>query len=213
MYARRNMRDKTGANVKNEVKRGSYAEQRLMELKQERDLYNVNHLGYYKGGVPQRRKGAVRGLSIGQKGEFHDPGLHNYLHHSHPDSTRVTSDQALQFKAYMYSDKADFNMTVPQQPMYYDNDMNFKKDRDFYLKFLLSCMAATYGINRYWVEVDRARRAERMEGFKNSPGHHFENRGGVVSRKQFTGFEKYFQNQGRLEEWTMKAYPQLRELD
>ena len=32
--------------------RGSYAEYRMMELKRERDRYNVNHRGYYKGGVP-----------------------------------------------------------------------------------------------------------------------------------------------------------------
>ena len=46
------MRDKSGNVPKTSPERGSYAEQRLNQLKKERDKYNVNYLGYYKGGVP-----------------------------------------------------------------------------------------------------------------------------------------------------------------
>lgn len=35
-------------------KQGSYAEQRMKELKEQRNMYNVNYLGYYKGGLPQK---------------------------------------------------------------------------------------------------------------------------------------------------------------
>ena len=44
---------------------------------------------------------------------------------------------------------------------------------------------------KYEVESDRWRRTERMEDLKNLPGHHFHNRGGVLVKKEFVGFEKY----------------------
>lgn len=46
------MRDKSGVTPKEQAARGSYAEERLQQLKKEREKYSVNHLGYYKGGVP-----------------------------------------------------------------------------------------------------------------------------------------------------------------
>ena len=52
MENRRDMRDKRGVTPKESAARGSYAEERLQQLKKERDKYSVNYLGYYKGGVP-----------------------------------------------------------------------------------------------------------------------------------------------------------------
>ena len=51
-----------------------------------------------------------------------------------------------------------------------------------------------YASAKVGVETDRARRTARLEGYKGMPGHHFNNRGGVVVLKDFTGFEKYYQN-------------------
>ena len=67
--------------------------------------------------------------------------------------------------------------------MYYDNDFNYAKDRDFWLKVLLGMAFVGYAGNRYQVEKDRARRTARMEGYKDLPGHWFHNRGGVVVLK------------------------------
>ena len=50
---------------------GSYAETRLAELKEQRKQYNVNDLGYYRGGVPGKGRGAVRGTAMGVPGEYH----------------------------------------------------------------------------------------------------------------------------------------------
>jgi len=47
----------------------------------------------------------------------------------------------------------------------------------------------------------------RLNGYRNMPGHHFNNRGGVVVKKDFTGFEKYFTNSDAQMEWLKKAYP------
>jgi len=50
---------------------GSYAETRLRELKEQREQYNVNHLGFYRGGVPRKGRGPIRGAALGNPGEFH----------------------------------------------------------------------------------------------------------------------------------------------
>ena len=50
---------------------GSYAETRLRELKEQREQYNVNHLGFYRGGVPKKGRGPIRGAALGNPGEFH----------------------------------------------------------------------------------------------------------------------------------------------
>ena len=54
-------RDKRGIIPKMKPKSGSYAEQRIAQLKQEREKYNANDLGYYRGGVPREHRGALRG--------------------------------------------------------------------------------------------------------------------------------------------------------
>lgn len=73
MDKRRDKRDKTGMIPKDKPVRGSYAEDRLNQLKKDREQYSVNHLGYYSGGVPQKGRGAIRGKALGNVGEFHSP--------------------------------------------------------------------------------------------------------------------------------------------
>jgi len=53
MELRRDKRDKSGMIPKVKPVRGSYAEERLNQLKKDREQYSVNHLGYYKGGLPR----------------------------------------------------------------------------------------------------------------------------------------------------------------
>jgi hypothetical protein len=107
----------------------------------------------------------------------------------------------------MTTDKADFNRTYPASPMYYDRDFNYRKDRAFWLRFLIGLYAGSYIFRKYYVEQDRARMNARLEGYPNELGHHFHNRGGVVVKKDFVGFEKYFQNGTRQIEWLYKVYP------
>lgn len=64
-------RDETG-NLPSAVPApGSYAETRLAELKQQRKQYNVNDIGFYRGGVPSKGRGPIRGSAMGRPGEFH----------------------------------------------------------------------------------------------------------------------------------------------
>jgi len=126
-------------------KKGSYAETRMTELADQRKQYNVNHLGLYRGGVPVKGRGSIRGGAIGRPGEFHSPKIHNELEFYHPDAKTVTSEDAVKFKAYMVHDKFDFNRTMPSAPMYYDRKMLFTKDRSFWLAMCFAILGAMYG--------------------------------------------------------------------
>ena len=90
MNYRRDLRNKDGHISRTAPARGSYAEQRMAELKKERAKYNVNDFGYYNGGVPRENRGTLRGKAIGEVGSFHSPNIHNFIHFNHPDSGRVT---------------------------------------------------------------------------------------------------------------------------
>ena len=79
MEERRAERDKRGIIPSEKPARGSYAEQRLNELRKDREKYNVNFLGYYKGGLPNPKMGPVRGKALGAPGDFHSPQIHNHI--------------------------------------------------------------------------------------------------------------------------------------
>jgi len=106
----------------------------------------------------------------------------------------VTSEETVKFKHYMNSDKYDFNRNRPIHPMYYDREMLFRKDRSFWLSLLLLMTAAMYIKAKVVVEKARWFRWNRMENLEDMPAHHFHNRGGLLIRKQFAGFEKYHKN-------------------
>lgn len=133
--------------------------------------------------------------------------MHNFLHYQHPDSARVDTEDSTMFKHFMGSDKTDFQRTKPAYPMYYDTDHNYRKDRDYWLKMILGLMFTSYAIKKVQVESDRARMTQRLEGYKSIPGHHFNNRGGVVVLKDFIGFEKYYKTGDDMIKWYKKAYP------
>lgn len=83
MDKRRDKRDKTGMIPKGKPVRGSYAEDRLAQLKKDREQYSVNPLGYYSGGLPMKNRGPIRGKALGNVGDFHSPQIHNFLNYNH----------------------------------------------------------------------------------------------------------------------------------
>lgn len=60
---------------------------------------------------------------------------------------------------------------------------------------------------RYAVEKDRYRMWNRKQNLESMPAHHFHNRGGVLIKKQFAGFEKYHRNHNELMAWYTRAFP------
>lgn len=125
----------------------------------------------------------------------------------HPDAKKINSEDTIKFKAFMQSDKDDLKISKPSHPMYYDRNMDFLKDRSFWLLLILGMFAGLYAKNRMELEKARMQRWDRMENIENMPAHHFNNRGGVLVRKQFAGFEKYHKNIDEMMEWYKKAYP------
>ena len=91
--------------------------------------------------------------------------------------------------------------------MHYDRDMDFAKDRTFWLSFILLSMALVYGSYRYTYEKNRWTMWTRREHIKDLPAHHYINRGGVLLEKEFVGFEKYHTNDKSLMDWYKMAYP------
>lgn len=204
---RRDLRDKTGMIKKDVPKRGSYAEDRHQQLKKDREQYDVNHLGYYNGGLPKKDMGPIRGKSLGNPGEFHSPQWHNYLNYHHQDTSFISQEDALKFKHWMGSDQADYQRSRPYWPMYYDRNMDFMRDRTFWLGFLLLTTFGVWANYKFGQETKRWQMWERREHIHELPGHHYSNRGGVVIQKEFIGFEKYHTSNDSVMNWYKKAYP------
>ena len=141
-------RNKTGIYPTERPAPGSYAEERLAELKEEREKFNVNHLGYFNGGVPTKH-GNSRGKAIRAPGQVHDPAEHNFFEHYHQDSNQVTSEDAVMFKNWMSSDKFDFNLSRPHYKTYYDRNMEFMADRKFWMSLLMAGSVVVYWYNKY----------------------------------------------------------------
>jgi len=80
---RPDLRDKMGNTPTAADAAESYAAERKAELARQRKYYNVNHLGFYRGGVPRKGKGVIRGRALGNIGYFHQPEVHNYLQNYH----------------------------------------------------------------------------------------------------------------------------------
>jgi hypothetical protein len=68
-------------------------------------------------------------------------------------------------------------------------------------------MGGLYFSKKWQVEKDRWTNWERRTNIENLPGHHFANRGGVLIKKSFVGFEKYHRNIDDMMGWYKKAYP------
>lgn len=109
----------------------------------------------------------------------------------------------------MQADKVDFNRTKPGHVMYYDTDMNYSKDRRFWGKLLVAMIGGSYLYKKFFIERARMRRWEREGNMENIPAHHVVSHGGVVFKKKFHGFEKYFRNNTDQIDWYKIAYPRI----
>jgi hypothetical protein len=80
---RNDLRDSAGNTPVAKYDPMSYAAERVAELKEQRAKFNVNDIGYYRGGLPQRDRGCIRGSALGPAGDFHSPQVHNYIENYH----------------------------------------------------------------------------------------------------------------------------------
>ena len=77
--------------------------------------------------------GPVRRKSLGNAGEFHTPQVHNFLNYNHQDTAFINQEDAIKFKHWMNSDIVDYQRSKPYYPMHFDRNMQFMKDRSFWL--------------------------------------------------------------------------------
>ena len=154
-------------------------------------------------------RGSNKGESLLEPGYFHSPEIHNAMNNYSPDAHFVSSEDAIKFQQWMRTDKVEFEMSRPHYKTYYDHNFEFFKDRSFYLSFLCLFYAGCYGVNKWYIESCRWHTHRRRTQLRNAPAHHFNNRGGVLIEKEFIGFTKYLDSEGKQMEWLKKAYPQL----
>lgn len=69
-------------------------------MKEERKKFNVDEFGRYRGGIPQKSKGYMRGNAMGEPGSYHDALNHNFAINPIPDNEFVTTEDAMAFKHY-----------------------------------------------------------------------------------------------------------------
>ncbi len=97
-------RDESGNSIKPSPLKGSYAEYRAEKLKEWRNKFNVNNQGLYKGGVPRRDNGPVRGDALAPPGMYHNPWYHNEMVHDSPHArNQVSMKEANEHKGFMNS--------------------------------------------------------------------------------------------------------------
>lgn len=214
MEMNRGVRDKTGHYPREPPSKGSYEEDRMNELKKERERYNANFLGYYNGGLPMKGQGRVRGnrhgkMAMAAPGLWHSPKIHNFLNNYTQESKLVDSEDAIKFKQWMKTDQMEFEMSRPHYKTYYDFGFEFLQDRAFFLAFLLLVLGGSYATGRKFVEERRWHKHDRTNNLREEKAHHYNNRGGVLIKKEFIGFNKYFKTGDDQMEWLRMAYPAI----
>lgn len=90
-------------------------------------MFNVNHLGYYNGGVPKKGNGSTRGEAWAGPGVYHIPNAHNDMLNQHQDTATVTSEDVFKFNAWMHEDRKDYSKTRPYYTLQFDPDEKYRK--------------------------------------------------------------------------------------
>lgn len=211
MEANRKNRDRSGQVPGPIPMKGSYAETRIKDLERERKRFNVNHLGYYNGGLPQKSRGAIRQGTMGAPGTSHLALNHNEKLRMEREAFEVDSKRAEFFKNYQTQESAKgVNRQKPYYTLTEDPNWTYLRNRTYITWLALGVVG--YGIAKkiYVRETKRAIQNERHpDNIGSLPAHHFSNRGGVLIKKEFEGFAKYFKNDKELTDWYWRVYPKL----
>jgi len=140
MEMKRKMRDRSGRVPGPQPMRGSYAEHRIKHLEKERAKFNVNHLGYYNGGLPQKHKGGIRGSALGQPGEPHNSHIHNRMVRNEREAFEVDLEGATEFRGYQNLDRDIRTRARPYRTLITDPDWTYVKNRTYATFILLGIL-------------------------------------------------------------------------
>jgi curved DNA-binding protein CbpA len=147
-------RDKDGLDL-DKVKYAphQYGYRRLKELAEERKKYNIDNFYRYKGGVPQKHLGVVRGDSYGPPGSKADIYDLNYLLNGHnqiaKESDYVDDNEAHEFKLYKAIDPVNSKSQKPYLRAEIDYEFTkfatIKKHALFYVGIVGILLLVHYG--------------------------------------------------------------------
>lgn len=208
----REERDRSGLHFRSTPKRGSYADHRRRQIERERKKYNVNHLGYYNGGLPRKdSNSAIRGNAVREPGVFHMVDEHNAFERGDQRESHLVHAIDAEQAARGFKLEADTRKRArPYYTLEFDSSWRYVRDRTVALWLIIAILGIPSLRNLYQRERMRAHRTERLpENLEKAPAHQFVNRGGVLLKKDFVGFAKYFQNDKELTAWYKKVYPSL----
>jgi len=98
----------------------------------------------------------------------------------------------------------------PYYQLVTDPDWTYVRRRTFATLLIFGIFGSAIAKKIYDRERMRIHRTERLaENLANKPAHHFINKGGVLIKKEFVGFTKYFKNDKELTKWYNKVYPHI----
>ena len=211
MEANRKNRDRSGQVPGPVPMQGSYAESRIQDLEKERRKFNVSHLGYYNGGLPQKERGNIRGSALDSPGKNHIATVHNEHVRMERDAFEVDKRRTGYFRNFQNQEKhTGVYRTKPFYPITEDPDWSYVRNRSYITLLTLGAIGVVIAKRIYYREQGRLLQAERHpENIGSLPAHHFSNRGGVLIKKEFEGFAKYFKNDEELTDWYWRVYPKL----
>ena len=207
----REKRDRSGLHFRDTPKRGSYAHHRRKQIERERKKYNVNHLGYYNGGLPQKDVINIRGKAHGVPGTFHSIDDHNAHERTEERESHLVTHLDAEMASREFKLEAETRKRArPYYTLEFDPTWRYVRERTVALWIILAIAGSQALYSLYRREKLRAHRTARLpENLEKAPAHHFVNRGGVLLKKEFVGFAKYFQNDKELTAWYKKVYPSL----
>lgn len=166
-------RDKSGNNFINPITQSNYAEHKKSVLDEIRKEYNVDKFGNFKGGIPRRSSGSLRGNSEGVPGSPFDDFEFNEKNADSPLIKDNTNFDSLNHKYFNNELKTQnqrfrpyFNIEKQNADEQYDNHPEYLKKTRFALTFFL-LLGSYYFVNKFYNFYKKVTFEERVKNLKS----------------------------------------------
>lgn len=197
-------RDSSGNFKADDYEKGSYADFRIEKLKQWRKDFNFDNLGNFKGGVPRKYKGIIRGKSHRSPLSPYDGYLHNETHADSPGITGVQSFDAVQHKAFQNIKREEnlrfkpyFNIQEVEMDSQYEQTSSNRLSMVIPLSLALIYLLY-FGVERY----SSAKEFKNIESkVANLLSHEYQMIGPVIIEAEKFKFNKKYLTRGEYHAW------------
>ncbi|KAM3131509.1 DnaJ subfamily B member 9 [Paramecium bursaria] len=145
-----------------------YAQKKMDYLKKEREIFNVDDFGHYKGGLPQKDKGYLRGGALGYVGELHYPEIHHQMRNPFQTEQFLNSDDAEEFNTWASVERNGKEWSYLHQTATVDFDFfKFEQTRSYWRlvrNFFIFAVIIPYYLN----SIVKLRNRYLIQDFKDS---------------------------------------------